>query len=186
MRKSALRDIVNWQTKKQSNCTKFQALAWTIINSRKRNLNQWENCRKYARKFSHQTWLVQSPNGLKHVTDAWLVRLGWFTTSRRKSCKQSKNCPMYVLKEKGEGGGGGTCDAGVARFDRRQWLGRLVSEDEACEKMIQGVVCAGLSKRSMVARSLQFWRRIPSDGGRQQHWMPSRKTSCTRLGQAAQ
>ena len=31
--------------KKQSNCTKFQALVWTIIKSKKKSLNQLENDR---------------------------------------------------------------------------------------------------------------------------------------------
>ena len=48
--KNAWRDIVNRQTKRQSNCTKFQVLAWIIITSRKKNLNQLENYQKFARK----------------------------------------------------------------------------------------------------------------------------------------
>ena len=72
--------------KRQSSCTKFQALAWMIINSTRRCLNQLENYQNYARKWSWNagTWheLVdltfyglwinqrdQSPNGHKHVTD---------------------------------------------------------------------------------------------------------------------
>ena len=50
MLKNAWKDTVNWQTRKLSNCTKFQVLAWMITNSKKRNLNQWENCPKYAHK----------------------------------------------------------------------------------------------------------------------------------------
>ena len=34
--------FANWQTKRQSNCTKFQALVWTITKSRKKSLNQLE------------------------------------------------------------------------------------------------------------------------------------------------
>ena len=36
--------------KRQSNCTKFQVLAWNIITSRKKNLNQLENYQKFAHK----------------------------------------------------------------------------------------------------------------------------------------
>ena len=50
--KNALKDFANWQTRRRSNCTKFQALAWTIFNSRKRNLNQLENCQKFAHRVS--------------------------------------------------------------------------------------------------------------------------------------
>ena len=42
----------NWQTKRQSSCATSQVLAWTITNSRKKNLNQLENCQKYAHKLS--------------------------------------------------------------------------------------------------------------------------------------
>ena len=38
------------QTRKWSNCTKFQALAWMIINSDRKNTNLLENCQKFARK----------------------------------------------------------------------------------------------------------------------------------------
>ena len=44
MLKNALRDTANWQTRKWSNCTKFEVLAWMIINSSRRNSNQLENC----------------------------------------------------------------------------------------------------------------------------------------------
>ena len=52
MLKNALSDTVHWQTRKVSNCTKFQILAWMIINSSRRNLNQLENCQKFAHKLS--------------------------------------------------------------------------------------------------------------------------------------
>ena len=45
-------DTVNWQTRKWSNCTKFQVLAWMIINSSKKNSNLLENCQKYAHRSS--------------------------------------------------------------------------------------------------------------------------------------
>ena len=44
--------IVNWRTKRQRNCTKFQILAWMIKNSRRRNWNRLESCQKYALKLS--------------------------------------------------------------------------------------------------------------------------------------
>ena len=83
---AALSDIVNWQTRKWSNCTKFQALVWMIINLSRKNSNQLENFLKSARNLSWnaRTWheLVdqtfcgrltnlqdQSLNGLRHVTD---------------------------------------------------------------------------------------------------------------------
>ena len=45
-------DIANWRTKRQNNPTKFQVLAWKIINSRRRSLKQLENYQKYAHKLS--------------------------------------------------------------------------------------------------------------------------------------
>ena len=48
--KNVLNGTVNWQTRKWSNCTKFQVLAWMIINSNKKNSNQLENYHKFAHK----------------------------------------------------------------------------------------------------------------------------------------
>ena len=50
MPKSAWKEIANWQTRSQSNCTKFQVLAWVINMSRRRNLNQLENGHTFAHK----------------------------------------------------------------------------------------------------------------------------------------
>ena len=36
MLKSALKDIVSWQTKRQSSCTRSQLAAWTIISKKKK------------------------------------------------------------------------------------------------------------------------------------------------------
>ena len=49
MLKNALSIAVHWQTRKWSNFTKSQALVWMIINSSRKNLNQLENCQKFAR-----------------------------------------------------------------------------------------------------------------------------------------
>ena len=38
MLKSALKDIVSWQTKRQSSCTRSQLVAWMTIISKKKNL----------------------------------------------------------------------------------------------------------------------------------------------------
>ena len=38
--------------KRQSNCTESQLLAWMIIGSNGKNLNQLENCQKYAHRLS--------------------------------------------------------------------------------------------------------------------------------------
>ena len=46
MLKNACKDIAIWRTKRQSSCTQYQTLAWMIITSRKRSLNQWENGQK--------------------------------------------------------------------------------------------------------------------------------------------
>ena len=43
MVENALSDTARWQTEEWSNFTKFQLFAWMIINSNKKNLNQWEN-----------------------------------------------------------------------------------------------------------------------------------------------
>ena len=48
MLENALSDTVNWQTRKWNSYTKFQVLAWMIINSNRKNLNQPENYHKYA------------------------------------------------------------------------------------------------------------------------------------------
>ena len=48
MLRNASRDTANWQTKRQSSCTRLQVLAWMIINSKRRSLNQLENYPKYA------------------------------------------------------------------------------------------------------------------------------------------
>ena len=52
MLKNALSDTVNWQTRKWSNCTKFQVPAWMIIMSGRKKSNQLENCQKFAHKLS--------------------------------------------------------------------------------------------------------------------------------------
>ena len=96
MLKNAWKGIANWRIKNgQSNCTKFQALVWTIIKSKRKSLNQLENDRKHAHKLPWNacTWpeLVdptfhgllinlpdQSQNGLKLVTDVWP---DWFPRS---------------------------------------------------------------------------------------------------------
>ena len=56
MLKNASSGNVNWQTRKWSNFTQFQILAWMIINSRRRNMNLRENCLKYANKL-YWKWL---------------------------------------------------------------------------------------------------------------------------------
>ena len=94
MLENALCDSANWQTKKWSSFTKFQVLAWMVINTNRKNLNQSENYDKYAHKMSSCacTWRElgdqtfcglstnlqeQSQNGLRHVTDDWQ---DWFHT----------------------------------------------------------------------------------------------------------
>ena len=89
LRKSALKDVVSWRTRRHGSCTKSQLCAWMITISWKRNWNQLENCRKYAHKLSWNacTWheLVdltfygqwinlhdRLQNGPKLVTNAWI------------------------------------------------------------------------------------------------------------------
>ena len=89
LRKSALKDVVSWRTRRHGSCTKSQLCAWMITISWKRNWNQLENCRKYAHKLSWNacTWheLVdlafygqwinlhdRLQNGPKPVTNAWI------------------------------------------------------------------------------------------------------------------
>ena len=86
MLKIALNDTVNWQTRKWSNCTKIQVLAWMTINSGRKNLNQPENYYKFAHILSENACIWhelddltsygrstslrdQSHNGLRHVTN---------------------------------------------------------------------------------------------------------------------
>ena len=52
VQKYASSDTVNWQTREQNNFTKFQILAWMIINSNRKNSNQLENCQKFAHTLS--------------------------------------------------------------------------------------------------------------------------------------
>ena len=82
------KEIVNWPTRRQSSCTRFRVLAWMIITSRRRNLNQSENCQKFAHKLysydctwhelvgqtfcgQYTTLLDQSQNRHKLVTEDW-------------------------------------------------------------------------------------------------------------------
>ena len=85
--KNAWRDVSTWQTTRH-NYTKLQVLAWMIITSWKRNLNQLEKYQKFARKL-HQnacTWNElagqtfndqwtnlhgQSHNGHRLVAEEW-------------------------------------------------------------------------------------------------------------------
>ena len=46
--KNVLNDTSKWQTRKWSNCAKFQALAWMIMNSSRKISNQLESCQKFA------------------------------------------------------------------------------------------------------------------------------------------
>ena len=88
MLENAWKEVANWQTKKWSSCTLFQVLAWMIVNSNKKNLNQWDNYHKYAhRSFLNAcTWhelgdqtfyglstnlQEQLQNGLRLATDDW-------------------------------------------------------------------------------------------------------------------
>ena len=52
MLENVLSDTVSWQTRKWSNCTKSQALAWMTINSSWKNSNQLEISQKFAHKLS--------------------------------------------------------------------------------------------------------------------------------------
>ena len=86
MLKNASNDTVNQKTRRWSNCTKFQVLAWMIINSNRKNLNQSVNYHKLCSHFvlkccawhelEHHTFCGRSTNlqeqsqhGLRHVTD---------------------------------------------------------------------------------------------------------------------
>ena len=55
---------VNWQTRKWSSCTKFQILAWMIINSNNNNSNQLEICQKFAHKLSQNACNWHEVDGL--------------------------------------------------------------------------------------------------------------------------
>ena len=72
----------------------FQVLAWVIIRSRRRNLNQLENCQKYTHRLDSNActwhelvdltfygqWTIlpdQSQNGPRAVKNAWI---DWFHT----------------------------------------------------------------------------------------------------------
>ena len=71
MLENALRDTASWQTKKWSSFTKSQVLAWMIINSNKKNLNQWENCQKCAHKLSLKCLYLARIGGPNNIL--WLV-----------------------------------------------------------------------------------------------------------------
>ena len=93
MRRKILR---TGEQKDRAGCTKFQVLAWMIINSR-RSLNQWENYPMSAHKLSWNacTWhelvdqtshgqqsnlLDPSQNGQEHATDDWCAWSPTFIT----------------------------------------------------------------------------------------------------------
>ena len=57
--KNALRDVANWHTKRRSSSTKSQVLAWMIINSRRRSLNQLANYQKYDNELSWNVCIWQ-------------------------------------------------------------------------------------------------------------------------------
>ena len=107
--KNALKDLAIWQ--KDSNYTKSRVVAWMIIISRKRNVDQLENCPRCAHKLSWNacTWhelvgltfydqwtnlLDQSPNGQEHVTE---YQLAWFPTFITRMTTDS-NIVMWVSR----------------------------------------------------------------------------------------
>ena len=80
--------IANWQTRRQSNITRFPVLVWTITKFKRKNWKIKVNCQKFAPilylnactwhelvdlTFCGQStnWHDLSQNGLKHVTDVW-------------------------------------------------------------------------------------------------------------------
>ena len=81
--KNAWRDIAIWRTKKQSSYAKSQVLAWAITISRKRNLNQLENCQTYAHKFLKCLHLARI-GGLDILWSA--NTLARSVTKRRRAC----------------------------------------------------------------------------------------------------
>ena len=81
MLKNAWKDIASWQTKRQTNCKKFQAPAWMIITSTNRSLNQLENYLRYAHEVSWNacTWHEledQTSLDSEQICSSW-----WPTTS---------------------------------------------------------------------------------------------------------
>ena len=120
MLRNALNDTVNWQKKKWSDFTKFQIFAWMITNSRKRNLNQWENCQKCAHKlfwnactwhasvdltFCDQStnWLVQSQmrNAWNDTANWRIERLSMTINSKRKKWERWEDCQKLAVKLSG-------------------------------------------------------------------------------------
>ena len=109
VQKNALKDLAIWQ--KDSNYTKSRVVAWMIITSRKRNVDQLENCPRCAHKLSwnayiwhelvgltfYDQWtnlLDQSPNGQEHVTE---YQLAWFPTFITRMTTDS-NIVMWVSR----------------------------------------------------------------------------------------
>ena len=61
-KKCVVRGIVNWQTKRRSNCAQFHStLAWMITTSRRRNLNQSDNYPMYVVKGSWNACIPLEP-----------------------------------------------------------------------------------------------------------------------------
>ena len=52
MRRNEWKEIVSWQIKRLSNCTKSLLHAWTTISSERKNWKRLENCQNYALKSS--------------------------------------------------------------------------------------------------------------------------------------
>ena len=90
MLKSASRDIANWRTKRQSSETKSQVLAWMITISGKRNLNQLENCQKYAHKVSWNAY----------IGHAWNDIVSWQTKRLNNSTKYQLHALMTIISKK--------------------------------------------------------------------------------------
>ena len=91
MLENAWNSIVNWQTKRRSNYTRFPVLVWTITKLKRKSWKTNVNCQTFApilyyKKLvpgtnwstwhsvvSHLNWHDLSQDGLKHVTDDWHV-----------------------------------------------------------------------------------------------------------------
>ena len=109
-RESALKDVVSWQTKRQSSCTMSQVLAWMITTSRRKSWKRMKKCTEYARRCSwnasiwHELvdltffgqWtnlLEQSHNGQESVTNAEPVWFHSFITQMT-----TDNIVMWVIQ----------------------------------------------------------------------------------------
>ena len=106
MLENPLSDAANWRTRKWSTFTKFQVLAWMIVNSSRRSLKQLENCHKYAPTLSRNALylartgrsdILWSVNKLARAVTKWTRACGKPSASRSAKGEWVEKAYDYVM-----------------------------------------------------------------------------------------